>query len=228
MRLRQRPRSTCKCSYLRLFQELPGRLTGTKIAAVSEEPDIEPLDWKYFLGTNFDMTSRYILALSLIALSALVFLGGMALHFSASPAAADSDWDRGMESAERSQVPAPSLIYPPEGFAQPAAGVSDFEPRRSVAADTLRRLLTRVHVLFDAGSSQINDGMIPYLAQIITLVNQQDDVVYLFDIFEPDAELARHRAQVLNEVLRLNVLNPAGLRISGHEGSHGVRVNVSI
>lgn len=173
------------------------------------------------------MPSRYIVALSLVALSALVILGGLAIHLSASHAAAETDWDPSTASASAAGVPAPLHIYPPEGSVEAPEPLPGEGMRTTAAADTLRRLLTRVHVLFDFGSSEINDRMIPYLAQIITLVNQHDDVVYLLDIFEPDAGLARQRAQVLNEVLRLNVLNPSGLRISGQEGSHGVRVNVS-
>ena len=70
--------------------------------------------------------------------------------------------------------------------------------------------------------------MIPYLAEIISTVNQNEELVFRIEISEPDAALARRRAQTLNDVLRLNVLNPSKLRIVGNQGPHSARVYVSV
>ena len=167
------------------------------------------------------MQSRAILLLGVFALVCLVVFGSLALHLTtavARPPSADDAY--GAPTLPHSQNPFESRPVEPEA----AAPVSAME---AAAADTLEMLLSRVHDLFEYDDAGVSNAMIPHLAGMITIVNQNEELVYRLEISEPDGSLARRRAQTLNDVLRLNVLQPSNLRIIGKEGSHSAGVYVS-
>lgn len=173
------------------------------------------------------MHSRAILLLSALALVLLIIFGSVLLHRTVASAATEAP-------ASERPVPHPAAalaaqtgtpvtadrVAPPPPAPPTGAGTR-------ATADTLQWLLTRVHVLFEPYSADVTNEMIPYLADLITVLNQRDDLHYRLHIYEPDATLARRRAQTLDDVLRLNVLTPARLEITGQEGSHGTHVDVT-
>lgn len=179
------------------------------------------------------MSSRAILILTLFSLACLVTTGSLVLQLSSAHA--------GTEPADEAEASSPfdNLSILPEkdgttgtelrdaGAETAAATSSEVGAEDLVIGDSLEVLLRRVHVMFEPDGSGVSNSMIPYLADMITLMNQHDHLIYRVEIVEPDASLARRRAQTLNDVLRLNILEPSKLRILGREGSHAARVTVS-
>lgn len=184
------------------------------------------------------MQSRVVLVLSLFALAFVIVLGSLALHFTSDTASASTEAaseDQGQPSPYRAGDEAASRASNLDEFRdtmapnQPppdAANVElTLEERQN--ADSLATLLRKVHQGFDPEGAVVNNAMIPYLAEMITVVNQHDHLHYLIEIVEPDGALARRRAQTLNDVLRLNVLQPSKLHIVGRQGAHAAHVDVS-
>lgn len=173
------------------------------------------------------MHSRTIAVATLAALAVLIVVGSLALQLATATAATGP-----ADVAEAAAAFRPAGATPPAAApatrvtAETAAAVEAEALPREAVADSLQWLLTRIHVLFEPYSADINSEMIPYLADIITVVNQRDDLFYRLEIYEPDAELARRRAQALSDVLRLNVVEPGSIQITGAEGSHATRVHL--
>lgn len=181
------------------------------------------------------MHSRIIAFLTILSFSCLIIAGSIVIHISlasaANPGTATSprasEFAQSLQDEQSETTPLFFSDAPaenPEAAAPPMPSVSE---EHIAQADSLQRLLTKVHVLFHPSSAEINDAMIPFLANIITYINQVDEITYRIDLYEPEVVLSRRRAQTLSDVLRLNVLTPSCLIIAGHEGSHGVRVSVS-
>lgn len=174
------------------------------------------------------MHSRTIAALTIIAQVVLILAGSMLLQQTDARATVGPAEHAPARAAD---APLPRLALPAAVGAAPAAnpgtGSGAANAATQAAADSLQWLLTRIHVLFEPYSAEVTNEMIPYLADVITLINQRDDFQYRLEVNEPDAELARQRARTLNDVLRLNVLQPANLQITGAEGLHGVRAYVT-
>lgn len=188
------------------------------------------------------MHSRAIVILSLFALACVIVMGSIAIRFTSASASgrAASNTAEGLQQAAdesasalsanpdlddmdtASQNPSPDNVeFGRRGLAQ-----VELTPRELASADTLEYLLGRVHRLFDPHDFGVSNEMIPYLAEMITVINQYDHLAYRVEIVDPDAVLAQQRAQTLNEVLRLNVLEPSKLEIVGRSGAHAALVDV--
>jgi hypothetical protein len=161
-------------------------------------------------------------------LAVLIILGSLALQLATAEGEAEPAASAVKPGSATIRLPAAGyatdVVAVPDSLAAGLVGTLQADPALS---DTLQWLLTRVHVLFEPYSADVNAEMIPYLADIITVVNQRDNLLYRLEIYEPDVVLARRRAQTLNDVLRLNVLEPAALQITGQEGSHTILVHVT-
>lgn len=188
------------------------------------------------------MHSRAIVILSLFALACVIVMGSIAIRFTSASASGEaaSETAEGLQQAADDSTTALSadLGFTDEDPAPPNAspgnvrfgdrGMAQVEltPRELASADTLEILLGRVHRLFDPRDFGVSNDMIPYLAEMITVINQYDHLAYRVEIVEPDVVLAQQRAQTLNEVLRLNVLEPSKLEIVGRSGAHAALVDV--
>ena len=169
------------------------------------------------------MQSRAILLLGVFALVCLVVFGSLALHLTSAVARPPYPEDApGSTPASR-----PRSINPFESRTETPEPAEPVSATEMATADTLEILLRRVQELFEYDDAGVSNAMIPHLAEMITIVNQNEELVYRLEITEPDGSLARRRAQTLNDVLRLNVLQPSNLRIIGKEGSHAAGVYVS-
>lgn len=104
---------------------------------------------------------------------------------------------------------------------------TDLSPRDAATADTLEKLLRRVHMNFEPEGAGVRTEMIPFLADMISVINQHEHLVFRIVIVEPDAWLAERRVETLNDVLRLNVLTPANVHITGRQGYREALVEVS-
>ena len=172
------------------------------------------------------MHSRAVLLVSLFAVACLIIVGSIALHLSTASAAMDGG------VTNRNPVPTRSTQN------ATSAGAADLTSRRTATADSavaapaesmlsiaeratvdsLQALLFLVHSNFDEEESTVNNSMIPHLAQMITMINQHDRLAFRIEIAEPDPSLAQDRAQTLNNVLRLNVMEPSKLHIESRLG----------
>lgn len=165
------------------------------------------------------MHSRSILIAGVFALVCLLVAGSLALHLTAAHAGGQGvSASTAAEPRERTDGPLRAAPAPARG------GVAD---RQMPFETRLQFLLESVHVSFERTDAGVNDVMIPYLADMITLINQHDEFVYRIEITDPDAALARRRAQTLNDVLRMNVVRPSGLHIAGSPGPPAARLHVS-
>ena len=181
------------------------------------------------------MNSRAVLFISLFAFAFLVVIGSVALRLtSASAATAEAASGSGgavhaSEGSDADEGASSNLAFFRDTSRSDASGGGNSTLTRLEAssADSLEILLRQVHLMFEPEGSGVSNAMIPYLAEMITIINQFDHLVYRIDILEPDASLARRRAQTLNDVLRLNVLEPSKLRIVGRQGLHAALVEVS-
>ncbi len=182
------------------------------------------------------MHSRAIVILSLFALACIIVVGSIGIRFTS--ASASSDGPTADVSAMHQEEPnaSPSGRLLDGGFsdavrehpnALPGRATSNLTPRDIASADTLEMLLQRVHGMFEPQGSEVRSAMIPYLAEMIAIVNQYEDVIYRVEILDRDVGLAQSRARTLNDVLRLNVVDPSKLQIAGREGSRAVRVDAS-
>jgi len=191
------------------------------------------------------MHSRAIVLLSLFALACVIVAGSIAFRFTTASASAD---DTIVSSrAERIDRPGndPQLSASADhatsrvgsGNSNDSAATDnrrisgvlpvELTARELATADTLETMLGQVHRLFGSEGSVVSNAMIPHLAEMITVINQYEHLLYLVEIVEPDAVLAQERAQTLNDVLRLNVLEPSQLQIIGRAGSYGTHVDVT-
>lgn len=177
------------------------------------------------------MHSRAVLFLSLFTFAGLVVVGSIALHLTSASAATEDGVERSHAEDDIDAASGTNLAFfrdTSRSGASDADEVStDLSARERSSADSLETLLRRVHVMFEPEGAGVSNAMIPYLAEMITIINQHDHLVYRIEILEPDAALARRRAQTLNDVLRLNVLEPSHLRIVGRQGLHAALVDVS-
>lgn len=179
------------------------------------------------------MHSRAVLFISLFAFAFLVVIGSVALRLtSASAATGEAVADHAgslPEGTDAAGGASSNLSFFRDTSRSDASGDgnSTLTTLEASSADSLEILLRQVHVMFEPEGSGVSNAMIPYLAEMITIINQFDHLVYRIDIVEPDASLARRRAQTLNDVLRLNVLEPSKLRIVGRQGLHAALVEVS-
>ena len=170
------------------------------------------------------MHSRAILLLCLLSLGFLIVVGSVAMHLTAAVAQGPADLGRSVTTEPR-----PGEV--PESTQVPASAESTARPLTApelALAHSLELLMQRIYELFEYGGSGVSNAMIPYLAEMISTINQNEELVYRIEISEPDAALARRRAQTLNDVLRLNVLHPSKLRIVGIQGPESARVYVSV
>ena len=170
------------------------------------------------------MHSRAILLLCLFSLGCLVIVGSVALHLTSAIAQGPTSLGRSVSAHAMSDSKHASNLPP---------AVTDSAARPLTApelalAQSLEVLIERAYELFEYGGSGVSNAMIPYLAEMISTVNQNEELVYRIEISEPDAALARRRAQTLSDVLRLNVLHPSKLRIVGNQGPESARVYVSV
>ncbi len=174
------------------------------------------------------MHSRAILFLSLFALVCLALAGSIALHLTSASASAN---DAASDLALQSPSGSPNLEFfrdtSEPGSVDAGVSVAELSAAEQSSADSLQTLLRQVHIMFEPESASVSNVMIPYIAEMITVINQHDHLVYRIELLEPDAALARRRAQTLNDVLRLNVLDPSKLRIVGRQGLHAALVDVS-
>lgn len=179
------------------------------------------------------MHSRAVLFVSLFAFAFLVVVGSVALRLSsASASTGEAAEERAVRSPEESDgasgVSSNLAFFRDTSRSDTSGGNnSKLTALEASSADSLEILLRQVHLMFEPEGSGVSNAMIPYLAEMITVINQFDHLVYRIDILEPDASLARRRAQTLNDVLRLNVLEPSKLRIVGRQGLHAALVEVS-
>lgn len=182
------------------------------------------------------MHSRAVLLLSVLALACLVVIGTITLHLTSASASTDgkandrrgrtlSDVENAVSGSETSSLG--FFRNPEDAPASESAAAVVLSHAELASVDSVRALLREVHVKFEPEGSGVSNAMIPYLAEMITVINQHAHLVYRIEIHEPDAALARRRAQTLNDVLRLNVLEPSKLRIVGRQGLHSTQVDVS-
>jgi hypothetical protein len=188
------------------------------------------------------MHSRAIVILSLFALACVIVMGSIAIRFTSASASGKSVSETAEGLQQATDESASALSTNPDlddvdpaspnpspdnvGFGRRGMAQVDLTPREIASADTLEILLGRVHRLFDPHDFSVSNEMIPYLAEMITVINQYDHLAYRVEIVDPDAVLAQQRAQTLNEVLRLNVLEPSKLEIVGRSGAHAALVDV--
>lgn len=190
------------------------------------------------------MHSRAIVILSLFALACVIVAGSLAIRFTTASASVDrsttsvraerADGSRGNDRRLRPADLASSGGEPMNAESLPddrdlratRAASAELSARERASADTLEAMLGRVHRLFGNAGSVVSDDMIPHLAEMITVINQYDHLVYRVEIVERDVVLAEERARTLNDVLRLNVLEPSQLQIIGRAGLPASRVDV--
>ena len=173
------------------------------------------------------MHSRAVLLVSLFAVACLIIVGSIALHLSTATAATEDGVTNRNSLPARSTQNAPSAkLAKTSSFGKSAAADSmvagaaeaTMSLAERTAVDSLQALLYVVHSNFDVESSTVNNSMIPHLAQMITMINQHDRLAYRIEIVEPDPSLAQDRAQTLNNVLRLNVMEPSKVSIESRQG----------
>jgi hypothetical protein len=171
------------------------------------------------------MHSRAILLLTLFSFGCLLVIGSIALQLTSASAQGPVGLTRSIADQKKKKDKEPSSTLPktaPDSTERPLSAME------RALAGSLDLLMKRTYDQFEYGDAGVSDAMIPYLAEIISTVNQNEELVFRIEISEPDAALARRRAQTLNDVLRLNVLNPSKLRIVGNQGPHLARVYVSV
>lgn len=181
------------------------------------------------------MESRAILILSLFGLACIIVTGSMAIRLTSAsastnePDSTQTAADTQEEPVRRSHATASSVgPFQDETLERDVPMTSVYlTPRELATADTLEMLLRRVHLLFEPEGSGVRTAMIPHLAEMITIINQHEHLIYQVEIVEPDAALAQRRVETLNDVLRLNVLEPSNLRIVGRQGYRAALVKVS-
>lgn len=182
------------------------------------------------------MHSRAIVILSLFALACIIVIGSVAIRFTSASASSDGPTADVPEMRQEEPHATPAQRLSDGGLsdavrkhpdALPGSTSGNLSPREIASADTLEMLLQRVHGMFEPQGSEVRSAMIPYLAEMITIVNQYEDVVYRVEILDRDVGLAQSRARTLSDVLRLNVVDPSKLQIAGREGSRAVRVDAS-
>lgn len=176
------------------------------------------------------MHSRAVLFLSLFAFAGLVVAGSIALHLTSASAAAgegvvNSRSGDNIDAASDSSSN-PAFFGDPYRPGIPEAA-TELSARERSSADSLETLLRQVHVMFEPEGAGVSNAMIPFLAEMITIINQHDHLLYRIEIHEPDAALAQARVQTLNDVLRLNVSEPSNLLILGQQGLRAAFVEVS-
>ena len=188
------------------------------------------------------MHSRAVLFISVFVLAGLLIVGSVAIHLTAASASPNSPMPPGTmdsrtESASGETSGNASLASSGRSIAVDSPrtdviGANDEERQLSArersTADSLEVLLRQVHSMFEPEGADVSNAMIPFLAEMIMVVNQSDRLLYSIEIVEPDAALARRRAETLNDVFRLNVLQPSKLRIFGRQGRHGALVEVAL
>lgn len=183
------------------------------------------------------MQSRAILILSAFGLACVIVAGSMAIRLtsaSASTSASDVAEEEPYEDAEQYRDAPPTasvdgvlLLDEPTDFDRSTAAPADLSPRDAAAADTLEKLLRRVHMHFEPEGAGVSTAMIPHLAEMISVINQHEHLVYRIAIVDPDPALAERRVETLKDVLRLNVRVPAGVQIEGRQGYREALIEVS-
>lgn len=182
------------------------------------------------------MHSRAILILSVFGLACVIVAGSMAIRLTSASASTGAP-DETATEAELQRQPIREVESEGTEFefirrestdvvASPEEPV-ELSPQDAATADKLEELLRQVHMNFEPDGAGVRTEMISYLADMISIINQHEHLVYRIVIVEPDAELAALRVETLNDVLKLNVLVPGNVHISGRQGYRDARVLVS-